>query len=91
MVTTDDKPRDLGVRTWRESTGEGEAWVAQWIHYDICGQGSTETEALKSLERCIAAQALLDASDGIRPFENLGPPPPNVVERANALHDAEHA
>jgi len=69
---------------------EGTHWIACWRHYDVVTQGSTETEAVERLLRTLGAQCIWDAMDGNKPFDNVKPPPPELVVEWQEKHRAAH-
>jgi hypothetical protein len=68
----------------------GDQWIAAWRHYDVVTQGKTEREASERLLRSLGAQCLWDAMDGRRPFENVSPPPPDVLADWERRHREAH-
>lgn len=57
------------------------AWAAQWLEHDLVGQGSTQDEALVSLEKTILAAIRVAQEKGENPFANYGPAPQALWER----------
>jgi hypothetical protein len=69
---------------------EGTHWIACWRYYDVVVQGDTEAEACERLLRNLGAQCMWDAIDGNKPFENVPPPPPELVAEWERRHREAH-
>jgi len=74
------------ILTFREGSG----WIAAWRHYDLVAAGKTKNEARAKLFRAMSSHCYWDGVDGRKPFENVLPPPQEVLADWERQHRAEH-
>lgn len=83
-----DAEREALVGTEILTFTDGGTWVACWRRFDLVAQGPSEGVAVERLLHTMSAQCLSDGGDGRRPFENVTPPPSDLViewERRHAV------
>ena len=64
---------------------EGTHTLIGWKRHDVVAQGVTFAEAWASFQKTVTAQCLIDASEGRLPYQNVPPPPPDVVARWESM------